>query len=292
LIYSPSLNIWYPSRMKKGKIPPSPPEETRTNRYKQMLKDCRSFSGKLPGWFAGLVNGGMVNSGHALVNAGAIRAATSGPPNDAAAYYKFEANGNDSTSGAHNLTATNGPTFNTGKIGNAAYLASASSQYFTAVDDAAFDMSASLFTIVEWFYSADVTATQGLVCKGFVAGALTDREYTTSIESSTYRFITGQNGAQQVVNSGAITSNAWNFAYATWDGVNIKVCANQGTVFSAAGIQPQHTALAFLIGREGRVAFPNYLNGRKDSTGLYKRVLTADEIALFWNGGSGADPTF
>lgn len=74
-----------------GLIPPSPPAERREERRRVIERELRyPISGRvlLPGMpsynetmqAAGLVNGGMVNEGHALVDGGVIRAHNAFPP--------------------------------------------------------------------------------------------------------------------------------------------------------------------------------------------------------------------
>lgn len=66
-----------------GEIPPSPPAGASARQESAVRRALRSWRGRLPeNWraMAGLVNGGMVNEGHALVNAGVIRAAAPAGP--------------------------------------------------------------------------------------------------------------------------------------------------------------------------------------------------------------------
>lgn len=65
-----------------GIVPPSPPAESRHRQESALRRTLKTWRGRLPeNWraMAGLVNGGVVNDGHALVNGGVIRAHFASP---------------------------------------------------------------------------------------------------------------------------------------------------------------------------------------------------------------------
>ncbi len=126
-------------------IPPSPPAERRREWQRFLRRYLPTYTGRMPQTQAdfavqGLINGGLVNDGHAMVDGGIIRAhvaLTPPPTTNMVGWWKADANvysdagttlctdgttvqqWNDQNTSAHNLAqATSGqrPTFNTNQL--------------------------------------------------------------------------------------------------------------------------------------------------------------------------------
>ena len=214
------------------------------------------------------------------------------------AYWKLdESSGNASDEvNSNTLTNVNTATFNTGKINNGAYLASASDQYFTVADNAALSMGNIDFSIAFWVYLTDANSYDLIMSKA-TSGTGSDREYWFDTgETRTPRFMISDGSSEKVVTSGTTLSTAtWYYIVgwhdATANTVNIQV--NNGTVDSIAhttgGIDGSGP---FNLGNYANQTGGGTLNGRLDEVGIWKKVLTSDERTDLYNSGSGLQYPF
>jgi len=195
------------------------------------------------------------------------------------------------------LTDNNTVTQAVGKLGNAAQFTAVNSESLTHEDHA--DLSAANidFTTTAWVYLDNKTGTQVIVAKETSNGGYGNYEWSLYYQDTTDRF---KYKVQNGVNSAAIVS-ADNFgspSIQTWylivvwhdataNTINIQV--NGGTPNSAGysagcfdGSNP------FVVGG----VTDNFVSGRIDGVGFWKRLLTSDERTALYNSGNGDDYPF
>lgn len=219
------------------------------------------------------------------------------------AYYPFEANGNDASGNARNLTAVNTPTFGAGKVSNATFLAAASSQNFH-ISSTDFDPGMSDFSLGGWFRLDDVGGDRHVMfSKGYYfssAGYQLDLATDNIFNHTGVNFYVGDGTHNlNIENTYSITGwgpGVWRHLILTVTrGGNILVYGN-GTLAINMGSCATVT---------GSVAFPgdnlyigtNGLAGAKwdggfDELGFWTKALTADEVAELYNGGTGVTYPF
>lgn len=191
-------------------------------------------------------------------------------------YYRMESNWNDSKN-SNNLTAHAGPTFVTGKFGNAGSFASGSSQYS---DIAAFEYTTS-FTYMCWFNRTSGT-DQAIMSKTNAAATVLRRIYV--VNDTTINFhvdgLTTNNSVSTVATSTATTY----FLAGVYDSTNslLKIWLNSTKTQLTCGGTPTASTGNFSIGRDG--SYSNYLNGWVDDAAVFNRALTDTEILNYYNG--------
>ena len=213
------------------------------------------------------------------------------------AFWKLEeASGTrvDATGRGNDLAPTNTPGNAAGKIGNAISLLPASTQYASIADTADLSMGAGVrCTFAGWFNCTDMSAVRMIFSKFTPAG--NQREYRLYVfTDGSVHFGVSSNGTasfEAATGAGVVTAGNWYYFAAWYDGSNIKVQINNGTVFSTAfsadifnGTSP------FQLGQE--TAETLKMNGLIDALGIWKRVLSAAELTANYNGGAGVQYPF
>lgn len=217
--------------------------------------------------------------------------------------WKFdESSGNPADAkGSNTLTNVNTTTFNTGVLSNAAYFASASTQYFTITDAAqtGLDLSGD-FTLAGWFYLADHTIDSALITK--TNGGAQQAYYMYTNNSGKIFVDISQDGTQtsnkyhrQQTDTVAISQNTtWYFIAATFVlGTNTTVIyVNGAATSSSVGFGTGITTGIFNASSPFRVSGdgvdPGWkLNGRVDNVGVWSRALSSGEILQIYNSGVG-----
>lgn len=201
---------------------------------------------------------------------------------------------NDSV-GGNTLTNNNTATFNTGKIGNAVYLAEASSQSLSIADNADLSTGDIDFTIAFWVWLDTKTTTRWFLGKSNNFGP-DDVEYASWLNASLDRFrFAVNNYAVQVTadNFGSPPTGQWICIIVWHDAVGntVNIQVNDGTVDSASySGGTTDTGQAFRIGADNEPGF--FHDGRIDNVNFAKRVWTAGERTFFYNGGTGREHPF
>lgn len=201
---------------------------------------------------------------------------------------------NDSA-GSNTLTNNNTATFNTGLIGNAVYLASASSQTLSIADNAALSTGDIDFTIAFWVWMTNKDTTFVVLGKGNNFGP-DEIEHVVLYNTAIDRFRFGVENYTGIISAdsfGAVPTGQWMCLIvwhdATANTVNIQV--NDGTVDSASysgGVTD--TGQAFRIGADNEPGL--FFNGRVDNVNFAKRVWTTGERTYFFNSGTGREYPF
>lgn len=169
----------------------------------------------------------------------------------------------------------------------AAQFTGSSSQFLSIADNAALSMGTGvLLTIAGWVYPQSSGVVQDYIAKGAAAGS---REYLVRQDATDKLqwLVQSGGGTQALIQSlNAFNLNAWNFFVCQYDGVNIANSTDNGTVQSTAfALDIADAANTFRLGSRSDGA--EFLTGRLDSVGIWKRVLTAGEISQVFRGGTG-----
>lgn len=179
-----------------------------------------------------------------------------------------------------------------GKLGFAAQFNSASSRSLSIADNAALSMGDIDFTVSAWLYFDSLAADQYCVSKWRQTGNI--REYAIRYSSSANRiqFVISNNGTTVVTRTastlGVPSTATWYHVVAWHDaaGDTVNISVNGGTTDSSAHTTGVNDGTAaFCLGKRDDAA--DFMDGRADAVGVWKRVLTASERAALYNSGNG-----
>lgn len=192
----------------------------------------------------------------------------------------------DSGGGGNTLTDVNTVTQAAGKAGNAALFTAANSEQLTHADSAALSTGNIDYTLSAQVYFNSQTSERAIVSKFDAAG---QREYTLRLNSISgkMQFIISSNGTTlTTLNAdtfGALSNSIWYAVVAWHDSVNdvlgISVNDVSNTVSYSSG-SIDGTSL-FRLGDNN---FGDFMDGRIDEVGFWKRVLTAAERTALYSG--------
>lgn len=193
------------------------------------------------------------------------------------------ASGND-------LTDVNTVTQNTGKVGNCAQFTSANSECLSHSNNASLTTGDIDFTIAGWVYFDSVSANESPWSK-WTAGTEAEYALDDAGAGGAWRWYVYFNGSSaDVLTSSAVPTTAtWYYVVCWHDSIanTISIQVNDGTVDSKAhstGVF-QGTS-AFALGSRGASA-GEFMPGRIDQVGFWKRVLTSGERTQLYNSGAG-----
>jgi hypothetical protein len=194
------------------------------------------------------------------------------------------------------MTDNNTVTSATGKVGNAASFASASSEYLSVADNTDLSTGDVDFTLAGWFYLTTKAASMDLVTKW---GASGNFEYilTYDVTADRFAFFVSANGTTTAFvladTFGSPSAGTWYFVVCYHDasGNLIGISVNNGAFNTTAHTTGVFNSTApFQLG--GRSVSPQYLNGRADAVGFWKKKLSAAEITELFNAGAGREYPF
>src|SRR3990172_7892369 len=196
------------------------------------------------------------------------------------------------------LTDNNTVTQNTGIIGNAGEFTMANSEYLSHVDDADLSVGDNDFTIAAWVYlDSKPTGWSGIASHSFNASA-TGFAWSLNYRGDSFDkyqwYISDGTNTYNVLasNFGSPPTATWTYVIGWHNSISntINIQVNNGTPDSLSW-----STGSFDIDENLRVGvtFTNrYFNGRIDSIGFWKRVLTSDERGYLYNSGAGCDYPF
>ncbi len=203
--------------------------------------------------------------------------------------------------GSNDLTDNNTVGSTTGVKGNAADFVQANSEYLDVVDSADLSFANESMSISCWVRLTSKPSDMVIIGKWTARPANANREYVIRYVTGSDRFIfevssTGEAGGIATVvanNFGSPTAGVRYFITAWHDSVanTINIQVNNGAVNSLAhslgifdGTSP--FALGAFFNQAGPSA-GQLLNGDVDETGIWRKVLSAQERTDLYNGGSG-----
>lgn len=209
------------------------------------------------------------------------------------AWYNLEADGTDEFS-TNNMTGTGGPTFTTGKIGNAVSVVRASTQYESIASSLGY--SGSSYSISGWIYVTSTPASGQLYTLADVSETTNNTDLwigyynnagTPSIFAARTRHGTADDGP---ITAQTLTLNTWYHWAVTYDGANVRSYLNGsllGGPTAASGTGGVGTATVAYIGTGGAGNTAHLFDGRLDLVGYWNKALSTTEISDLYNGGAG-----
>lgn len=190
------------------------------------------------------------------------------------------------------LSSTNGVTQTTGKVGFAAQLANASQQYLQTPDTARLSAGASLVAGSIWTYLDSKTARRVLASKGASTGATGEFNVDYRSVQDRFSYYVGVGGAAGLVDANTLGSpslSTWYHLYWQYDGTNVGLSVNNGTLDTAASTGLGDSADALTLGSYSDATNILWcMDGRLWQFMYWKgRILTAAERAFIYNNGAG-----
>jgi hypothetical protein len=202
--------------------------------------------------------------------------------------------------GTNHLTDNNTVTQADGKLNKAGQFVAANSEYLSHASNASLQTGDIDFAFSLWVYLDAIGTRCDLVWR-YDGGSPTPGEYglfyTDPGGGFRFRFAVynSAGGALAAVSAntlGVPSALTWYHIVAWHDktakSANIQI--NNGgvdtTTYSSGAIGTTNSN--FMVGKTGDIA-GNYWNGRIDSLGFWKKVLSSDERAALYNGGLGAE---
>jgi hypothetical protein len=192
---------------------------------------------------------------------------------------------------ANDLTAVNAPGTAAGKINTSRSFTAASSRHFSRASNTLLRLGDIDFTWTAWAYLTSVPGINNAILSRWTNNTGNREALLMYNNLGVFRFILSSNGAGislqiDASSFGAASLNTWYFVCAWHDAVNnvvgISVNGAANTASYSSGVLLG--AADFQIGAFNNA---NFWDGRIDEVGFWKRVLTADERAELYNGGSG-----
>lgn len=292
-------------RLVDGIVPPSPPAERRAERRRIIERELRyPISGRvlLPGMpaynetmqAAGLVNGGMVNEGHALVDGGVIRAHVSGPAVAVPlAFWRLEeASGTrvDSSGNGFDFSTVvgSGATNGVGKIGNALYLDGASG--LSQANATGLNPTGD-FSFGGWIYLSGNAGGNGVMAfrKGLF-GTLQYGIYVASGGNEPRAWFSNNGSATVLATATALSTATWYLFVGVFTRSNFGiVCSLNGASLGGGSTSSGLNTGTGLLYMGVNDAIWSFWPGRIDAFGFWNVALTNTDITNLYNGGNGTE---
>lgn len=217
--------------------------------------------------------------------------------NGLVSYWKLDSDLLDSI-GGNNLTATGGPSYVAGKIGNAVDL-DGSTQYKFVADNAALSGGDTDFSVGWWVNLDTLTGVAARTLCGKFTATGNQREYwlmynrTDHAPNDRFSFVVSATGTTTVgtvdaTTFGVVSTGAWYLVVGWHDSVNNQIGVSINSVPDVAA----HTTgvfdgtSAFAVGARANV-LASLLDGKLDEGFFYRRVLSALDINRLYNNGNG-----
>jgi hypothetical protein len=205
-------------------------------------------------------------------------------PSGLMAYYPMDTNLGtriyDTTSNNRHGTMQNGPTWTTGKIGNALQFNGSNTyvQPFALTFPSGFSWGA-------WINPGNVAGS------GVVLGAGDSTYNSLQVTTNKLNSQLYINGSNRAISSASNLSNGtWYFVMVTYNGSSVNMYINgaaDGTPVTGISGSLQHTDGTDLnIGRRDPSGAAGYFNGKIDEVMIYNRGLTSDEVRDIYNAQS------
>ncbi len=220
----------------------------------------------------------------------AVNPENQGDP-DLVGLWHMDGDWGDSSGNNNNGAPINGPAFSTDmRVGTQSASLNGSSSFIQVADNASLDL-ASTMTLEAWIKPNDIGNYRQIISKFGSAG---NYAYQFGLApSGNLRVDISGNGTAYdnlITTTAPILVNAWNHVAATFNAgiLNLYVNGTQAVQTKTSTITAlKVSTIPFNIGRDPSGV--QYFNGLIDEVAIYKRVLTAEEIAFHANARPG-DP--
>lgn len=211
-----------------------------------------------------------------------------------------EASGNAlDVAGTTPLTAINAPGTTTGKVVTARTFARASNRYFRSANVPALQVPNTDFSFSVWVFLQGASGMQTIFGKDQQNVAETMREYTLEHDLSGLPAVNQLRwyvrGLTNPAKWTGITQNVWHHVvcvYETATKAQRLYVDGAGPVTAFGTTAMTYTGNEFRVGTSydagpGRAFESNSLDGALDELSMWKRALSASEVAWLYNGGAG-----
>jgi hypothetical protein len=213
---------------------------------------------------------------------GTSPASTNGLLNNLVAYYSLD-NVSDATGRGNTLTNNGGASFVAGRVGNCANFVAASGQRLVRASTSDLVLGDIDFTITCWVNLGDKSVDRPIVVKGDGGGY----EYGIVYDAAQDMFkFTDSNHSVLASTFGSPSLATWYFIAVTYlNGSSFpSISVNSGAA-DADGIGQIPDTKNFNIGTDGGGV--SFMDGRMDEVGIWKAVLTPDQLTALYNSGAG-----
>ena len=224
--------------------------------------------------------------------------------NGLSAFWRFSNNsGNDSTANANNLTNNGSIVATTGRFGDGTQLTRASNQYWSIADNASLSNTNTDMTWAGWVMLNSKPAGSLLGIAGKADAGNTGREWSLAYRTDDDRFegyIYHSNGAAELYFKdtvfGSPSLNVWYFLVLQWDSANktarLQINNGAATTTAASTFAVSNGGIAFSLGRRRVDEAGLNFDGRMDSVGFWKALVSSDNLTRLYAAGTGHDYPF
>lgn len=195
----------------------------------------------------------------------------------------------DGSGKGYDLTSNNSVLSATGKVGNGRIFASANSEWLSvnSNSDLTFPRDQD-WTIAFWVYPTG--ESEGMFMAKDISGNR-EFEYKKTSDERVYLSFTALGGATLLSSPNAMTLNAWHHLVAVQSSLATSVYRNGSLLLGPTTFASNWpTATTPLnIGRRAFGGANTYFEGTIDEVAIWRRALSASEIAEIYNSGNGID---
>lgn len=183
----------------------------------------------------------------------------------------------------------------TGIISNGANFVAASPKGLNVASNSGLQMGASPFGCTFWVKFGTPAANMAVIGKGSNTNSTTNMEWFVSLQAAPrfiFRVTDGVTVGAVTAATTSLVGATWYFVSIWWDGANINIQVDNGTIFSAAWTNALATTATPLRAGSSNQA-GRFLDGVLDEVGLFKGgFLDSTERTFLYNGGAGKAPPF
>ena len=174
----------------------------------------------------------------------------------------------------------------------ASQFTAANSEYLSVANDANLQFGNEDFSVANWVWFDSATTFPSPVGKWATGGNTREYTFYYNTITSKYGFFVSSDGT---VNSGVFptattASGAWHYVVGAHDSVNnlLKISID-GAAFETAAytLGCNANTSAFTIGFPDASLLGTYWDGRVCKAGVWRKVLSADEVTQLYNSGNG-----
>lgn len=185
--------------------------------------------------------------------------------------------------GSNTLSVTGTVTSNTGKVGNAAEVASGANYLGGG---SGLTPSGSPRSVSAWFYGTSLASQEAFMLCGATYNSGTPLWILLARQSPT-AFIGVYHGGTYRVSATVASTNTWYHVVYTFDGLYMTLYVNAALAYANLHVDSGTGGSIFI----GNTFSP--FTGRVDEVGIWNRALSGAEVLQLYNGGNGVTyPTF
>ena len=186
----------------------------------------------------------------------------------------------------NSVTGTTGPGSH-----NASLFTRINNESLSHIDSTTLSVGNQDFTFCAWVNFTTILADM-TIC-GHINGSINDRSWKLSTDGTYLECLVSSDGTATqywAFNTVPLSTGTWYFGMFYHDAANdvLAISLNNATPRTLPGYTAgvHDSGASFAFGAQNEMSL-NYLNGAIAMAGLWKRVLTTDEITFLYNSGNG-----